>query len=72
MRNIFFLIIFFSFSVSQGNTPIILFENSSQAINAVIRDQSYFETFGESPGSGVSEQWRIQTHLKYVEALLRQ
>lgn len=72
MKNIFLLIALFAYTFINANTPIILIENAGQPINAVIGDQSYFEIFGEYPNAEVDEQTRIRTHLKYVEALLRQ
>jgi hypothetical protein len=42
-----------------------------QEVNAVIHDQSYTAFFGELPGENAGEQLRIQTHLYYVELLLR-
>lgn len=41
------------------------------AINPVIGDISYIEAFGERPGGSVDEEFRIRTHLKYVEKRLR-
>ncbi|MFT5368985.1 MAG: hypothetical protein ACI8V2_003959 [Candidatus Latescibacterota bacterium] len=41
------------------------------AVNAVVGDESYVQKFGELPDQNASEQVRIQTHLAYVEGLLR-
>lgn len=42
-----------------------------QQINAILHDQSYVATFGILPDKTTDEQLRIQTHLFYVEQLLR-
>jgi hypothetical protein len=44
---------------------------SSQEVNAVLHDDSYVTAFGTLPNAGTDEQLRIQTHLSYVEQLLR-
>lgn len=41
------------------------------SVNAVIGDISYTKTFGHEPTRGADENARLQTHLKYVEELLR-
>lgn len=43
----------------------------SQEVNAVLHDESYVATYGTLPDAGTDEQLRIQTHLSYVEQLLR-
>lgn len=40
-------------------------------VNAVLGNASYRSLFGEAPSSNTSERLRLQTHLAYVEALLR-
>ena len=40
-------------------------------INAVLGDRSYTERFGTLPTAETHEQLRIQTHLRYVEKLLK-
>ena len=72
MKNIIILTLLFASNFLNANTPFILIESTNAPVNAVIGDQSYLEVFGEMPGSGTDEQIRIQTHLKYVENLLRQ
>ena len=72
MKNILFLTLCLSWTFAKANTPIILIESADHPINAVIGDQSYLETFGEFPGPDVDDKTRIQTHLSYVENLLRQ
>lgn len=42
-----------------------------QTVNAVIGDISFIETFGKQPTNETNENVRIQTHLEYVEKLLR-
>lgn len=46
------------------------FEND-QAVNAVIGDISYFEAFENQPTLKTNEKLRLQTHLEYVEKILR-
>ncbi|MCC6287011.1 MAG: hypothetical protein IT249_03935 [Chitinophagaceae bacterium] len=41
------------------------------SVNAILNDQSYIDLFGVSPTNNTNEQLRIQTHLLYVEGLLR-
>ena len=45
--------------------------NIDQTVNAVIGDFSFMETFGQRPTNETDESSRLQTHLKYVENLLR-
>lgn len=40
-------------------------------VNAVIGDVSFFHTFGRLPNEGDDEDLRLQTHLRYVEQVLR-
>ncbi|MBL4585873.1 MAG: hypothetical protein JKX84_02265 [Flavobacteriales bacterium] len=42
-----------------------------QKVNALIGDISYLEKFGNKPNNKTNEWLRLQTHLKYVEKLLR-
>lgn len=42
-----------------------------QPVNAVIGDESFIQLFNSQPDENTSEQLRIQTHLAYVEHLLR-
>lgn len=42
-----------------------------QTVNAVIGDISFMESFGHHPTNETDENLRLQTHLKYVEKLLR-
>jgi hypothetical protein len=42
-----------------------------QTVNAVIGDISFMETFGQQATNETDENKRLQTHLKYVEKLLR-
>lgn len=43
----------------------------AQTVNAKIGDISFIETFGQQPTNETDENKRLQTHLKYVEKLLR-
>lgn len=45
--------------------------NASGAINAVIGDESYIQLHGELPEKHTPDSIRIQTHLEYVEGVLR-
>lgn len=45
--------------------------DTDQTVNPVIGDISFFETFGIYPTAETNEDLRVQTHLQYVEALLR-
>lgn len=42
-----------------------------QTVNVVLGDISYFEKFGKQPTKNSIEKVRLQTHLEYVEQLLR-
>ena len=42
-----------------------------QTVNAVIGDESFIQLFNTVPDENTNEQFRIQTHLAYVEQLLR-
>lgn len=42
-----------------------------QTVNAVIGDISFMEILGQQPTNETDENLRLQTHLKYVEKLLR-
>lgn len=45
--------------------------NIDQTVNAVIGDFSFMETYSQPPTNETDESSRLQTHLKYVENLLR-
>ena len=64
MKNAFFLILSFLFSLTVAG-------QQDQTVNALLHDESYYATFGTNPGSKTSEQAGIVTHLLYVEQLLR-
>jgi len=56
------------------STPIrddLFFHPYYDTVNAVVGDESYVKVFGKLPDHTVSETERIQTHLAYVEKLLR-
>ena len=59
----FVLLIAFAFTKEENS--------NTDAINPIIGDISYLEKFGEAPNQTTDEQLRIQTHLEYVEQLLR-
>jgi len=44
---------------------------NDQTVNAVIGDISFFEALGKQPTKETNEDLRLQTHLKYVENILR-
>lgn len=44
---------------------------TNQAVNVVIGDISYIEAFGHAPNEETDEIIRLQTHLNYVEKILR-
>lgn len=62
------LIIFVSIIFASCNRS---FNEFDEAVNAVIGDISFSETFGVDPNIETDENLRLQTHLKYVEKLLR-
>lgn len=43
----------------------------AHTVNPILGDQSYVSKFGRQPEATTSEQERIQTHLAYVEQMLR-
>ncbi|HEY0059128.1 MAG TPA: hypothetical protein VGB56_08320 [Flavisolibacter sp.] len=47
------------------------FSQNENTVNAVLGDKSFAETFQQLPDQNTNEVLRIQTHLKYVEELLR-
>jgi hypothetical protein len=47
------------------------FAQSAHSVNAVIGDESFTETHLEQPNAATDELLRLQTHLSYVEQLLR-
>lgn len=47
-------------------------QTESQTVNALIGDQSFQEVFGKLPEAGTDENLRIQTHLLFVEKMLRE
>lgn len=52
--------------------PALAFaQQKSQTVNAILGDQSFISIWGVSPDAGTDEQLRLQTHLAYVEQLLR-
>lgn len=49
----------------------LMSQQSLQTVNAILNDESYVVLFGDYPTKNTNEQVRLQTHLLYVEALLR-
>ncbi len=47
------------------------FGAAQQTVNAILGDVSYIQKFGYAPGENANEQIRIQTHLEFVESILR-
>jgi hypothetical protein len=46
-------------------------QQNTNTVNLVIGDESFVTTFGIAPDENISERFRIQTHLWYVEGHLR-
>lgn len=69
MQNLKFILIIFGLTIliSCSREP----NEKSQAVNPIIGDISFRETHGYSPTKETNENLRLQTHLKYVEQLLR-
>jgi hypothetical protein len=42
-----------------------------QTVNSILGDLSYVQKFGRTPNENTNEQIRIQTHLEFVESILR-
>jgi hypothetical protein len=59
------LIAFFMVYVSTS------FGAAQQKVNAILGDVSYIQKFGYAPNENTNEQIRIQTHLEFVESILR-
>ena len=49
----------------------IAFTQSITTVNAIIGDRSFIETYSDRPTEYTDEVLRLQTHLSYVEQLLR-
>ena len=67
----FTLLMVFSLSLVHGQSYPAEF-NNGQTINPLIGDVSFVTKFGYQPDATTNEDLRIQTHLAYVENLLRQ
>jgi hypothetical protein len=52
-------------------TSLVFAQNKLYTVNAVIGDESFIQTFGKSPDHSTNEILRIQTHLMFVEQMLR-
>ncbi len=47
------------------------FGANQQTVNAILGDVSYVQKFRQTPNENTNEQIRIQTHLEFVESILR-
>ena len=63
------IIIFYTCLLLSSFTSIA--QQKLQEVNALLHDESYIASFGVIPDAATNEQERIQTHLSYVEQLLR-
>jgi hypothetical protein len=52
-------------------TSLAFSQNKLYTVNAVIGDESFIQTFGQIPDHYANEILRIQTHLMFVEQMLR-
>jgi len=66
-QNILFVVFLSLFSVS----CILKNNRFENGVNAILGDESYTQSFGCEPTSRTNETVRIQTHLKFVEEMLR-
>jgi hypothetical protein len=63
--------LFLSFLVAFNCLKVNAKNNNVQPVNAILGDISFFEKYSSLPTQSASEVLRIQTHLEYVESLLR-
>ncbi len=63
------LALFFAFSFGASSLFAETFHTNS--VNAVLGDVSFVKKFGTQPTSRTNERLRLQTHLEYVETMLR-
>jgi hypothetical protein len=47
-------------------------QQARQGVNAILGDESFIQFFGFAPDESIDETTRLQTHLAYVEKLLRE
>ena len=52
-------------------TSFAFSQNKLYTVNAVIGDESFIQTYGQTPDHYTNEILRIQTHLMFVEQVLR-
>ena len=69
MKNFVQLLLFFL--IAANCLKINAKNDNVQPVNAILGDISYFEKYSSLPTHSASEVLRIQTHLEYVESLLR-
>ncbi len=67
LRTFFFPLFLLFLTACSDNRQL----TSNNHINPLIGDVSYEKKFGRLPGESTDEKTRIQTHLEYVEMLLR-
>ncbi|MCU0424462.1 MAG: T9SS type A sorting domain-containing protein [Candidatus Kapabacteria bacterium] len=63
------LALFFAFSFGASSLYAETFHTNT--VNAVLGDVSFVKKFGAKPTSRTNERLRLQTHLEYVETMLR-
>lgn len=71
MKGSLVLILAVGVGLSIGVASAAPHSNGQWTVNAAIGDESFIHTFGVSPTDETNEFVRVQTHLKYVELLLR-
>jgi hypothetical protein len=69
MKNLVQLLLFIL--ISTNCLKISAKNDNVQPVNAILGDISFFEKYSSLPTQSASEVLRIQTHLEYVESLLR-
>jgi hypothetical protein len=69
MKNLVQLLLFIL--ISTNCLKISAKNDNGQPVNAILGDISFFEKYSSLPTQSVSEVLCIQTHLEYVESLLR-
>lgn len=62
-----FMLVFASITLPAAPTTT----NTHNTVNAILGDVSFVKKFGNAPNAATNERLRLQTHLEYVEGLLR-
>jgi hypothetical protein len=65
MKSISLLLLVLFFTIASSSQSL------RNSVNPILGDQGYIEMIGEAPNAETTEVGRIQTHLLYVEQLLR-